>query len=205
MFKRFFENFRNPKDNFGGRFMLKSMNKGHEKLAKWGRSYINIDKEYIVLDLGCGGGRNIEYFLTKANKVYGIDHSEASVKMASEINKEAIESGRCEISVGDVKSLPFKDESMDIVTAFETIYFWDDIEECFKEIYRVLKKGGQFLICNEASSKKRRDVKKIVDMIGMEVYTPEDLTKMLTELGFCCDYNLDRKKQLVFIAKKYIR
>lgn len=33
MFKRFFENFRKPKDNFGGRFMLKSMNKGHEKLA----------------------------------------------------------------------------------------------------------------------------------------------------------------------------
>ena len=45
MFKRFFENFRKPKDNFGGRFMLKSMNKGHEKLASWGRSYINIEND----------------------------------------------------------------------------------------------------------------------------------------------------------------
>ena len=202
MFKSFFENFRKPKDNFGGRFMLKSMNKGHEKLAKWGRSYINIDKNHTILDLGCGGGRNIEYFLTKADKVYGLDHSEASVKMAIKINKKAIKTGRCQILVGDVKSLPFEDESIDIVTAFETIYFWNDIEKCFKEIYRVLKKEGQFLICNEVSSKERRDVKKILNIINFDVYKAEDLTKMLRELGFTCQYNLDQKKQMVVIAKK---
>ena len=202
MFKSFFENFRKPKDNFGGRFMLKSMNKGHEKLANWGRSYINIDKKYTVLDLGCGGGRNIEYFLTKADKVYGLDHSKTSVKMASEINKKAIDTGRCQIFVGDVKSLPFEDESIDIVTAFETIYFWNDIEECFKEIYRVLKEGGQFLICNEVSSKERRDVKKILKIINFEVYKAEDLTKILRGLGFTCQYYLDSKKQMVLIAKK---
>lgn len=202
MFKKFLENFRKPKDNFGGRFMLKSMNKGHEKLASWGRSYLEIKKEYTVLDLGCGGGRNIEYFLTKANKVYGIDHSETSVKMASEINKEAIESGRCQISVGDVRSLPFENGSIDIITAFETIYFWDDIEECFKEIYRLLKNGGQFLICNEVSSMDRRDVRILAHKIEMQVYTPDDLTKMLTNIGFCCDYHLDGKKQLAFIGKK---
>ena len=202
MFKSFFENFIKPKDNFGGRFMLRSMNKGHEKLARWGRSYLNIDKNYIVLDLGCGGGRNIEYFLTKADKVYGLDHSETSVKMASEINKKAIDTGRCQILVGDVKSLPLEDESIDIVTAFETIYFWNDIEECFREIYRVLKNGGQFLICNEVSSKERRDVKKLLKMINFEIYKPNDLTKMLRELGFSCQYYLDSKKQMVVIAKK---
>lgn len=202
MFKSFFENFIKPKDNFGGRFMLRSMNKGHEKLARWGRSYLNIDKNYTVLDLGCGGGRNIEYFLTKADKVYGLDHSETSVKMASEINKKAIDTGRCQILVGDVKNLPLEDQSIDIVTAFETIYFWNDIEECFREIYRVLKNGGQFLICNEVSSKERRDVKKLLKMINFEIYKPNDLTKMLRELGFSCQYHLDRKKQMVLVAKK---
>ena len=202
MLKSFFENFRKPKDNFGGRFMLKSMNRGHEKLASWGRSYINIDKNHTILDLGCGGGRNIEYFLTKADKVYGLDHSKTSVKMASEINKKAIDTWRCKILVGDVKNLPFEDETIDIVTAFETIYFWNDIEECFKEIYRVLKNGGQFLICNEVSSKERRDVKKILKIINFEVYKAEDLTKMLRGLGFTCQYHLDQKKQMVVIAKK---
>lgn len=202
MFEHFLENFRKPEDNFAGRFMLKSMNRGHEKLAGWGRSYIKIKKEDTVLDLGCGGGRNIEYFLTKAEKVYGMDHSQASVKMARERNKEAINSGRCQILVGDVKSLPFKNESMDMVTAFETIYFWNEIEVCFKEIYRVLNNGGRFLICNEASSMKRREVRKLAEKIDFKVYTPDDLTNMLTKAGFSCEHHLDRKEQLAFIATK---
>ena len=49
MFEHFLENFRKPEDNFAGRFMLKSMNRGHEKLARWGRSYIKIKKEDTVL------------------------------------------------------------------------------------------------------------------------------------------------------------
>lgn len=148
--------------------MLISMNKEHEKLAMWGRSYLEIKKEYTILDLGCGGGRNIEYFLTKANKVYGIDHSPTSVNMASKINMQAIKDGRCQILVGDVRNIPFLDESIDIVTAFETIYFWNDIESCFKEIYRVLKK----------------DVRRLLRIIDFEVYTPDDLINMLTKIGF---------------------
>ena len=104
--------------------------------------------------------------------------------------------------MGDVKHLPFKDESMAIVTAFETIYFWNDIEACFKEIYRVLNRGGKFLICNEVSSMKRRDVRILAGKIAMKVYTPDDLTNMLTEVGFSCAYHLDRKEQLAFVATK---
>lgn len=202
MFQHFLENFRKPEDNFAGRLMVRSMNQGHEKLATWGRSYLKINKEDTVLDLGCGGGRNIEYFLTQGATVYGMDHSQTSVSMARERNKEAIKSGRCQILVGDVKRLPFNDESMTIVTAFETIYFWNEIEACFEEIYRVLNKGGHFLICNEVSSMKRRDVRRLAGKIAMEVYTPDDLTNMLTKVGFSCAYHLDRKEQLAFIAKK---
>ncbi|MDD7305190.1 MAG: class I SAM-dependent methyltransferase [Peptoniphilaceae bacterium] len=202
MFKSFFENVIKPKDSFGGRLMLKSMNKGHEKLAKWGRSYLEIKKDDIILDLGCGGGRNIEYFLTKANKVYGIDYSKTSVEMASFLNKEAIKEGRCKIIEADAKNIPFQEKSIDIISAFETIYFWDNIEECFKEIYRVLKDGGIFLICNEGAFKEEKNIKKWQELLNFTVYSPTDLEKMLTKLGFTCQYHLDRKKQLVFIGKK---
>ncbi|OLR64212.1 class I SAM-dependent methyltransferase [Peptoniphilus porci] len=203
MFKSFFENVVKPKESFSGRFMLKNMNKGHEKLAKWGRSFLQIYKEDIILDLGCGGGRNIEYFLTKACKVYGIDYSKASVEMASFLNKDAIKAGRCKIIEGNVQKIPFKDKSVDIVTAFETIYFWNNIEDCFKEVYRVLKDDGQFLICNEGAFREQKNIKKWADMLNFEVYSPTDLTKMLSKIGFICEYHLDDKKQLAFIAKKH--
>ncbi|KGF04077.1 class I SAM-dependent methyltransferase [Anaerococcus lactolyticus] len=204
MLKRFFENVIKPKNNFGGRFMVKSMNIGHEKLASWGRSFLNIRSTDTLLDLGCGGGRNIQYFLTKANKVYGIDYSRASVDIARILNDKDIKDGRCQIIEGDVKNIPFDEKTIDIVTAFETIYFWKDIEACFREIHRVLKDGGEFLIVNEGAYREHKNIKKWADMLNFEVYSPEYLTNILTSIGFACEYHLDNKSHLAFIAKKIL-
>ena len=46
-----------------GRIIAKGMNKGHAKLAKWGLSKIIIEPNYIILDIGCGGGENINTLL----------------------------------------------------------------------------------------------------------------------------------------------
>ncbi len=46
--------------------------------------------------------------------------------------------------------MPFDDEAFDCVSAFETVYFWEDLEKCFAEVHRVMKNGGTFLICNES-------------------------------------------------------
>ena len=204
MFKKFFENVIKPKNNFGGRFMVKGMNIGHEKLAMWGRSFLNIRPNDILLDLGCGGGRNIQYFLTKANKVYGIDYSRTSVDIARALNDNGIKDGRCQIIEGDVKNIPFDDNSIDFVTAFETIYFWKDIEACFREIYRVLKDGGEFLICNEGAYREHKNINKWAEMLNFEVYSPEYLTNILSNIGFACEYHLDNKSHLAFIAKKIL-
>ena len=118
MFKKFFENVIKPKENFGRKIMVKGMNKGHEKLASWARSFLNIKEGDKIIDLGCGGGINVQYFLTKAKYVYGLDYSKMSVKVSRELNEKEIKAGRCEIFEGDVSEIPFEDESLDIVTAF---------------------------------------------------------------------------------------
>lgn len=86
--------------------------------------------------------------------------------------------------------------------AFETIYFWSDLETNFKEIYRVLRKGGQFLICNEGAFRDHKNIKKWACMLEFKVYSPEYLTGILTKLGFKCEYHLDKKDHIVFIAIK---
>ena len=48
----------------------------------------------------------------------------------------------------------------DRVTAFETVYFWPELAQNFREVYRVLKPGGVFFICNEAVSYTHLDVYK---------------------------------------------
>ena len=47
---------------------------------------------------------------------------------------------------GDVSDLKLQAEKFDFATAFETIYFWPDLERCFRQVAKVLKTGGDFMI-----------------------------------------------------------
>ena len=58
-----------------------------------------------------------------------------------------------------VAELPFEAEQFDVVTAFETVYFWPELAQNFREVYRVLKPGGTFFICNEANGETAKDDK----------------------------------------------
>ena len=73
--------------------------------------------------------------------------------------------------------------SFDLATAFETIYFWPGLEKCFKEVNRVLKQGGHFLIVNESDGLDQTSKKfeKIID--GMKAYTQEEIISALEKAG----------------------
>ncbi len=201
----FFQNTRKPK-GLGGKIMLSMMNSGHAALARWGFSHIEPKKDAHVLDIGCGGGANIATLLTLCSDglVEGIDYSELSVEKSIKVNKAAVDAGKCKIVQGNVNALPYQNETFDLVTAFETIYFWPDIENAFKDIYNILKPGGQFMITNEVDGEQKNAEKwqKIID--GMTVYRAADLKKMLIAAGYSSivvDVS-EKKSWLSIIAKK---
>lgn len=133
----------------------------------------------------------------------GIDYSEISVKKSQKVNKTEIENKRCEIMQGNVMKLPFGDEDFDVITAFETIYFWPDISEAFKQVYRVLKSGGIFMICNEANGENSKD-EKWTDMVeGMKIYTSEQIKKSLENAGFTdIKASTNKKGWICVVCKK---
>ena len=185
LLRKFFSNCGKPQGRMG-RVVVAMMNRGHAGTAAWGFSHLDLQGNEQVLDCGCGGGANIAVFLRMVDEghVTGLDYSTVSVAKAREVNRAAIDAGRCEIVQGNVRELPFDDARFDVVTAFETIYFWKDLAHCFAEIHRVLKMGGVFMITNETSGKTGAHEKwmKIVD--GMSVYTGEELEALLTGAGF---------------------
>lgn len=177
----FFENTRRP-EGFGGKLMVSMMNLGHAALAEWGLQHLAVPEGAAVLDCGCGGGANIKKLLEKAaqGSVKGIDYSEVSVEKSRSLNASAISAGRCEIMQANVAQLPFEDNSFDLVTAFETVYFWPELPACFREVGRVLRPGGTFFICNECDEDN-----KWTDIVsGMKIYTADELTQVLTKAGF---------------------
>ena len=174
----------------------------YEKLASWGTSFLNIKNTDYVLDIGCGNGLEVRYLLRKAELVYGLDSSKVSLAVAADINKKAIDDGRCEILEGDVLNLPFNDDGLDVVTAFESVYFWEDLDAAFKEIYRVLIPGGHLLICNGLSQRQDLDVKKWAEMLDFEIYNTKYMVQMLNFIGYKAEYHADEKRRICIVAEK---
>lgn len=166
--------------------LLNRMNGGsHEELGLWGISFLPIAEDDRILDVGCGGGANIARLLAHVpnGHVTGIDYSPVSVEASRGFNAEAVESGRCDIQEGNVSELPFPDSSFDIATAFETTYYWD-LPIALREVARVLKPGGRFLVCNEDDGSDPEVLDLATRIPGMVVHTPEALETALAQAGF---------------------
>ena len=187
MDKKLIKNARKPEGEYGEQ-ILDRMNESHESLAQWGVNHLQINPSDIILDIGCGGGKNIKRFSDMASegKIYGLDYSEISVNKSKELNKEKIDEGKVEVIQGSVSELPFSDETFDLVTCFETVYFWPDFINDLKEVYRVVKRDGSIFICNESggSDKDKELMEEHIELLNMTLYNEEELGDALLSAGF---------------------
>lgn len=169
-----------------GKIMIAMMNFGHAPLFNWGvKKLPDIDFKKI-LDLGCGSGRNISK-LAKAyrnSKLKGIDLSPLCVEAASKYNRKLIETERMKIECGDVVTLSEKEKDYDLVTAIETIYFWEDLQHCFENIRECMKEGGVILIVNELDGNAPSSEKYEKIIKGLKAYRTEKIEEYLLRAGF---------------------
>ena len=181
----FFENTRKPV-GLGGKIMIAMMNLGHSPVAQWGLQFLNAAPDAKVLDCGCGGGANLRKLLKRCpnGTVTGIDYSSVSVEKSKRLNAKAISEGRCCVLEASVAMLPFENEKFDVVTAFETVYFWPGLVDCFREEKKKKKNSGTFLICNEATGDTNKNDKWTQIISDMTIYRDVQLKTALEEAGF---------------------
>lgn len=178
---------RKPRGWFG-RFMAWGMNSGHAKLTDWGLTHVFIDRRFTILDIGCGGGATIFKLAGMASegKVYGLDYSEESVRVARIRNRASIKAGQVDIRHGSVSAMPFTDDMFDLVSAVETHYFWPDLNADLKEVLRVLKPGGTLILIGEAykGGKFEERNEKWVVLGNMAYHTIPELRELLSSAGY---------------------
>lgn len=184
---------------------IKNMNENHKPISEFAFECVDVGINDRILDIGCGGGVNIEKFLKlTANNVDGLDYSEISVKESTKRNQKAIDDKRCRIIKADVSKMPIDDGLYNLVSAFETVYFWPDIANTFKEVSRIIKPGGQFMIAQGTDGNHPDDEKWLNSVEGMSVYTASELEKYLLDAGFDSVESFKKENDyiLVVIAKK---
>ena len=128
-----------------------------------------------VLEIGCGTGRvtkQLREALPSTCTLIASDISEDMLAYA----KEKLKNRNIEWQIIDAQSLPFEDNSIDLVVSCFAFMFVEDKAKAFAEVHRVLKKGGQFVLSlwdklelNGPSDTYRKIVKE---------YIPENLPKI---------------------------
>jgi len=104
--------------------------------------------EMKILDAGCGGGRNLVYFLRNGFQVFGIDRNADAIEYVRSLAKMLAPDVQSEnFRVAKVEELPFPDKSFDVVLSSAVLHFADDerhFDRMIREMWRVLKPSGLF-------------------------------------------------------------
>lgn len=132
-----------------GAKMLARMNESHAEVTNWALGFFDWNGTEQVLDIGCGGGaalKRMAEMLGPRGRLTGLDYSEVSVAESRRLNADAVRDGRMKIIAGSVEHLPFAGDSFDKITTVESFYFWPDPQENLREVRRVLRPGGVFLL-----------------------------------------------------------
>ena len=85
---------------------------------------------------------------------------------------------------GDVGALSYADDTFDIVLSLNGFHAFPDKEAAYREVFRVLRPGGTFLICNESNGDTDKDENWTKIIGGMTIYKDAELKTYLEQAGF---------------------
>lgn len=118
--------------------------------VKWRKKVVAIVNEahpQTILDIATGtGDLAINLAQTNADKIIGLDISSGMLDIGKvKIKKQALEN-TIEMVLGDSENMPFEDNSFDAITVAFGVRNFETLDKGLKEIYRVLKPNGTFVI-----------------------------------------------------------
>ena len=98
-------------------------------------------------------------------------------------------------------ALPYEDDTFDIVLSLNGFHAFPDKEAAYREVFRVLRPGGTFLICNESNGDTDKDRKWTEIIGGMTIYKDTELKTYLEQAGFH-EVQIHKKKSWLCITAR---
>jgi len=155
-----------------------------------------------VLDLGCNCGYGTNCLSRMCKRIVGVDVSPSAIDEA----KSRYKGDKASFQVVDGTTLPFADNSFDIITSFQVIEHLDDYNSYFKEARRVLRVDGILLLTTPNAAIRVRPGERPWNPFHMHEFRGEELNGFLQQYfsfvkvfgGFAmeCPYNIELNRCL---------
>lgn len=106
---------------------------------------VELDRNYVVADLGCGSGFFTIPLSRRVKRVYGIDVQKEMLKfLEHKIENQRIENIKPLLSKEN--EIPLKDKSLDFLISINTLHEFSDKKKMIEEMHRVLRQNRQMVI-----------------------------------------------------------
>ncbi len=123
--------------------------------------------EMKIFDAGCGGGRNLVYFLRSGFEVFGVDRNADAIEYVRQISQMlAPENSPENFQISSVEKMPFADESFDVVISSAVLHFAENenqFNRMLAEMFRVLKPSGMLFARLASSIGIENKIEKITE------------------------------------------
>lgn len=145
--ERFIAQFGRP-TGLAGRLAGAVMARGNALVNTWAIELLDVQPTDRVLDVGCGPGVAVARAADKATRglVAGVDHSPVMIAQATRRNRAAVRTGQVKLRVGSAEALGYPDEYFTKACAVNTAMFWPSIQDCLRELRRVLAPRGKLAV-----------------------------------------------------------
>ena len=153
---------------------------------------VNISKlseKMTVLDAGCGPGIVTEALAPYVKEIIAYDLTPA---MTEATKRRCIKAGiqNVKYQTGTIESLPYENDYFDRVISRLVVHHLQEPQKAFKEVYRVLKKDGVFILADIVSSEDTQKAKLhnalevLRDPSHSRMLPPSELINSLEKLGY---------------------
>jgi tellurite methyltransferase len=142
-----------------------------------------------VLDVGCGGGRNLIYFLQHGYDVYGIDPNPEAIAAVQELSIALTGEDKAgNFKVSFAETMPFADHTFDLAICSAVLHFAQNpehFEAMLTKMWQVIKPGG-YLFARLASN---IGIENLVQPLGHSRYLlPDGSERYLVTEQILLDY-----------------
>lgn len=142
-----------------------------------------------ILDVGCGSGRNLIYFLQQNFEVYGADKDAYAIAQVQQLSQALNPKNNPQnFVVAAVENLPFESNFFEIILCNAVLHFAQDathFDAMLQSIWRVLKPNGYLLIRLASDI----GIETLVQPLGNGRYLlPDGSTRFLVNQQVLLDY-----------------